>query len=125
LRDLSVSFSSFSSSNGLGCEGGENKFAVRLRQITRRTTLDQKTEMIVATEKPSTLLIFDNATIILEMGRGGKIYAKASGWEANRTILEAQKIEAGRTRAAGSWRGPRRAVKSAPAIEPATYEDDL
>jgi hypothetical protein len=27
------------------------------------------------------------------MGREGKFYAKSSGWEANRTILDGQKIE--------------------------------
>jgi hypothetical protein len=47
----------------------------------------------VADARPETLLIFDNATVVLEMGREGKFYAKASGWEANRTILEGQKIE--------------------------------
>jgi hypothetical protein len=32
-------------------------------------------------------------TIVLEMGRVGKFYAKASGWETNRAVLEGQKIE--------------------------------
>jgi hypothetical protein len=49
-------------------------------------------ETIVAEARPDTLLIFDTATVVLEMGRAGKFRAKASGWEANRTILDGQKI---------------------------------
>ena len=64
-------------------------------------------ETIVAEAKAETLLIFDNATVVLEMGREGNFFAKASGWEANRTFLDGQKIEIGSIRAAGSWRGPR------------------
>jgi hypothetical protein len=47
----------------------------------------------VADAPVQTLLIFDNATVVLKMRRSGKFYAKASGWETNRTVLEGQKIE--------------------------------
>ena len=47
----------------------------------------------MADARPETLLIFDTATVVLEMTRGGKFHTKASGWEANRTVLEGQKIE--------------------------------
>jgi hypothetical protein len=36
-------------------------------------------------------MLFDNATVVLEMRRSGKFYAKASGWETNRTVLEGAK----------------------------------
>jgi hypothetical protein len=77
----------------------------------------------VADAKPETLLIFDTATVVLEMGRGGKFYAKASGWETNRTVLEGQEIEIWVDK--GRWFVGRaaRAVEKAPAMP--LREDDF
>ena len=96
--------------------------AIGLRQIILGPVIPVKTETIVADARPETLLIFDNATVVLEMGRGGKFYAKSSGWEANRTILDSQKIEIWSDK--GRWfigRTPREVKK--PAVSPLNEDD--
>ena len=43
-------------------------------------------------DRPETLLITDDKTLVLEMGRAGKFSAKSSAWEENKVILEGEEL---------------------------------
>jgi hypothetical protein len=43
-------------------------------------------------DRPETLLITDNKTVLLEMGRDGKFSAKSKAWEDNKVILEGEEM---------------------------------
>jgi hypothetical protein len=61
-------------------------------------------------------MLFDNATVVLEMRRSGKFYAKASGWETTGPFSRGPKIEIWVDK--GRWLIGRaaRAVEKAPAV---------
>ena len=84
-----------------------------------RTTLDQKTETIVADARPETLLIFDNATVVLEMRRGENSTRKQVVGKQIGPFWTAKSSRIGPTRAAGSSgelsvrsRRPRRSLRA-------------
>ena len=78
-------------------------------------------------DHPEILLITENKTVLLEMGRDGKFSAKSSAWEDNKVVLEGEEVviqvEAGRwfivkRPAQGAMIGPGTpAVAEAPAEE--------
>ena len=43
-------------------------------------------------QRPEILLITENKTVILEMGRDGKFSAKSNAWEENKVVLEGEEI---------------------------------
>jgi transposase len=43
-------------------------------------------------ERPEILLITENKTVLLKMGRDGKFSAKSSAWEENKVVLEGEEI---------------------------------
>jgi hypothetical protein len=42
--------------------------------------------------RPDILLVTDNKTVLLEMGRDGKLSAKSNAWENNKVILEGEEL---------------------------------